>query len=79
MKVDYVELNKEGVKELLQSEEMVALLSEKAANAVSRLGRGYSYDTMVGKTRANADVHALSKKARRDAIDNSTIVKAVFG
>lgn len=79
MKVDRVELNSDGIRELMQSEEMTSFLNQKAQSAVSKLGKGYSYDTMVGKTRANADVHATNKKTQQEAINNSTIVKAVFG
>lgn len=78
MKVSKVELNDSGVQELLKSPEMQKMLSDYAANAVQSLGGGYSYDTRVGKTRANADVHAITYKAKRDAIDNGSIYKAVF-
>lgn len=79
MKVDRVELNSDGVRELMQGDEMQALLNQKASQAIAKLGKGYDYDTRVGKTRANADVHARTKKAAKDAINNSTIIKAVLG
>lgn len=78
MKVSKVELNDDGIQELLKSPEMQKILTDYAANAMKSLGSGYAFDTMVGKTRANADVHAVSYKAKRDAIDNGSIYKAVF-
>lgn len=78
MKVSKVELNDSGVQALLKSPEMQQMLSEYAANAVQALGGGYEYDTAVGKTRCNADVHAVTYAAKRDAIDNGSIYKAVF-
>ena len=78
MKVSKVELNSQGVQELLKSPEMVSMLSEYAQKATGSLGGGYAYDTRVGKTRANADVHATTYKTTREAIDNGTIYKAVF-
>lgn len=78
MKVSKVELNDSGVQELLKSPEMQSLLSEYAQRATQSLGSGYAFDTRVGKTRANADIHATTYKTTRDAIDNGSIYKAVF-
>ena len=79
MVVKKIELNYEGVGELLKSDDMQAICSEYAQKAVMSLGNGYEYDTRVGKTRCNADVHATTKKTLRAAIDDGTIYKAVFG
>lgn len=78
MIVKKIELNNAGIMELLKSSEMQAVCAEYASNAVNSLGSGYEYDTRVGKTRCNADVHAITKKTTREAIDNGTIYKAVF-
>ena len=78
MKVSKVELNDDGIQELLKSTKKKKILTDYAANATKSLGSGYAFDTMVGKTRANADVHAVTYKAKRDAIDNGSIYKAVF-
>lgn len=71
------ELNKAGVRELLQSDEMQAVLNEKASNAVNRLGEGYEKDSYVGKNRANAMVYAETYQAKKDNLRNNSILKAV--
>lgn len=72
-------LNYAGVGELLKSPQMMAICKEHADKAKSALGDGYEVTTHTGKTRVNASVHATSYKARRDAFDNNSIHKAVFG
>ena len=78
MVVKKIELNNEGIQELLKSSELQNISNTYAANAVNKLGAGYAFDTRVGKTRCNADVHATNKRRAREAIDNGTIYKAVF-
>ena len=73
------ELDRAGVGELLKSSEMMAICKEHADRALHTLGDGYEVTTHAGKTRVNASVHATSYKARRDAFDNNSIHKAVFG
>ena len=53
-------LNRAGVRQLMQSEEMQAILNEKATKALNRLGGGYKSDIYVGKNRANAMVYAVT-------------------
>lgn len=72
-------LNRKGVRELMQSQEMQAVLQEKASQITARCGDGYEHDVMVGKNRANAMVRAVTSKAKRDNMDNNTILKAVRG
>lgn len=71
------ELNKKGVRELMQSEEMQAILKGKADNALNSLGEGYKSDTYVGKNRANAMVYADTYQAKKDNLENNSILKAV--
>ena len=73
------ELDRAGVGELLKNSEMMAICKEHADRALHTLGDGYEVTTHTGKTRVNASVHATSYKARRDAFDNNSIHKAVFG
>ncbi len=77
-KVKFV-LNRAGVRQLMQSEEMQAILNEKSSNALNQLGDGYKSDIYIGKNRANAMVWADSIKAKRDNLKNNTILKAVRG
>ena len=73
-------LNSKGVRELLQSQEMLNVC-QKHANAIqSRAGDGYEVSTYSpGKTRVNARVSASSTKAVKDNLENNTLLKAVRG
>lgn len=74
------ELNKEGVRELLQSQEMLTVVTEYANNIRGRAGDGYEVSTFpTGKTRVNASVYAATKEAIQDNYDNNTLLKAVRG
>lgn len=70
-------LNRKGVKEMLKSDEMQAVLKEYATNIKDRCGDGYEQDIHVGKNRANAMVSATTYQAKRDNLKNNTILKAV--
>ncbi|WP_347714319.1 hypothetical protein [uncultured Parvimonas sp.] len=70
-------INKTGVSELMKSGEMQAILRGKAKEIASRCGSGYGTDIYIGKTRANASVGAITKKAKRDNYKNNTLLKAV--
>lgn len=72
-----IKLNSSGVRELLRSSEMKALCEERANNALGKLGHGYAVTTMTGKTRVNASVFAESYKAKRDNMENNSILKAL--
>ena len=74
-----VVLNKSGVRELLQSAEMKAICEEHANRTLGQLGEGYTVTTMTGKTRANASVYAESATAKRENMENNTILKALRG
>ena len=69
-------LNRKGVRELLKSQEMRAMLNERAQNIKARLGDGYKADTYVG-SRVNAMVWASTRKTIKDDMDNNTIIKAM--
>lgn len=72
------ELNEAGVRELMQSDEMMAVCKKYADNAQSRLGKGYSVNTMVGRNRVNAEVLAETYQAKKENSENNSILKAVF-
>lgn len=72
-----VELNRAGVRKLMQSSEMRDVCKKYADNAVGRLGAGYEVTTMVGRTRVNAEVAAVTYEARKDNSANNTILKAI--
>lgn len=73
------ELNREGVRELLKSKEMMDICEGYANNALSKLGDGYQVTTHTGTNRVNAEVSAESNAAKRENLKENTIIKAVFG
>lgn len=74
-----VVLNKTGVRELLQSNEMMSVCEGYANQALSRLGEGYTVSSMIGKNRAIASVYAESVKAKQENLENNTILKSLRG
>lgn len=72
-----VVLNKSGVSELLKSQEMLGVCKKHADSALSSLGPGYEVTSMIGEIRANAEVAAVTRKARKENMENNTILKAV--
>lgn len=77
-KVEF-KLNREGVRQLLQSEEMANVCRGYANEIQGRCGEGYEVTTFTGKTRVNASVHAATPEARRENLENNTLLKAVRG
>lgn len=74
-----IKLNRKGVRELLQSKEIMDACVQVARDAASRAGDGYEADSgYVGKTRASAMVYPSSASARQDNYHNNTLLK-VFG
>ncbi|MBQ1575188.1 MAG: hypothetical protein IIZ78_28995 [Clostridiales bacterium] len=73
------ELNREGVRELLRSDEMMDVCSEYASASLSRLGTGYTMDTHRGKNRVNAQVTAETWEARHENAKSNSILKSLRG
>lgn len=73
------QLNRSGVRELLQSDELMEECSKHAKRIQNRCGAGYEMTTHVGKNRVNASVHAKTIKARKDNSKNNTLLKAMRG
>lgn len=69
--------NRSGVAELMRSSTMQAVLNEYATGIRNRCGDGYTQDIYVGRNRANAMVSAETYDAKRDNLENNTILKAV--
>ena len=70
-------LNRKGVADLMKSAEMQTVLKDYATGIKNRCGDGYEQDIHIGKNRANAMVSASTYKAKKDNLDNNTILKAV--
>lgn len=73
------ELNREGVRELLRSGEMMNVCRGYADRAAAVCGDGYSVNTYTGRNRVNAEIKAETFKARKDNLENNTILKSLGG
>lgn len=73
------ELNRAGVRELMQSEEAMNAMLQYATEICNRCPDiGYEADVKVGKTRAVAMVKATTYEARQDNYENNTLLKARY-
>lgn len=75
-KVDLT-INSAAVRDLLRSPEMMAMCEERANKALGTLGPGYIVTTMTGKNRVNASIFAETYQAKRDNMENNSILKAL--
>ena len=72
-----VELNSEGIQELLKSNEMHAILTEYAANVAQQAGAGYTFAVHEFHDRAGANVYPDTPEASRDNYENNTLLKVI--
>lgn len=77
-KVEIV-LNTEGVNELLRRADTVQMIKEFGDEMAEKLGDGYQNRTGFGAMdgRAHAWVMAVSNKAKKENLENNTILKAM--
>ena len=71
------DLNTAGVGELLKSPEMQGVLNGYGSSALSRLGDGYEAETFVGFDRAHVIIKATTAEAKRENLENNSLLKAV--
>lgn len=71
------ELNSKGVGDLLKSAEMQSILDQKASEIRGRAGIGYEHNVQVNPGRAHAMVWADTHQAKKDNLNNNTLLKAV--
>lgn len=74
-----IQLNPDGVNELLRRADTSQMISEFGGEMAARLGDGYECRTGFGAKdgRAHAWVMAVSRKARKENLENNTILKAM--
>lgn len=70
-----IDLNRAGVRALMRSPEMQAVLKDRADSVKDRCGDGY--ESYVAQTRAVAVVETTSAAAYNDNSANNTLLKAV--
>ena len=68
-------LNRAGVRELMQSQEMQDVLVEFAGQVAERAGDGY--DVYIGTNRANVSVVTATDEAAADNLDHNTLEKSI--
>ena len=68
-------LNRDGVRELMQSQEMQDVLVEFAGQVAERAGDGY--DVYIGTNRANVSVVTATEEAAADNLDHNTLEKSI--
>ena len=71
------ELNREGVRALMRSAEMMEICQNAADQALQILGLGYTSDARTGKNRVNVAVSAETPKAYNSNLKHNAILKAV--
>ena len=72
-----IQLNSAGIRELLQSSEIMSVLEQEASSRAASLGPGYSVNTYVGRNRCNAEILAETEEAKQDNLDNNTLLRAI--
>ena len=73
------ELNRAGVRELLQSAEAREVCENAAKQALQTLGDGYGSDTRTGKNRVIVEISPQTPKAYYENKRHNAILKAVGG
>ena len=76
MKVEFV-IHKNGVKDLMKSQEMQNMLATKAALIAARAGEGFTSIVRVGDDRARAYVRPDTYVARRRQAKHHLLERAV--
>ncbi len=78
MKVEKLELNSKGIREMLRSEEMKQICKEYTDSAAEALGEGYESEGYTGRNRVNAELIAVTHKAVSDNKRDNRMIKAVL-
>ena len=80
-KIERLELNESGVGELLKCPAVQGYIEELARRQVARAGDGYGYKIMHSSKdgRVTALIKADSDKAKKDNLENNTLLKSTQG
>lgn len=70
-------LNRAGVGQLLKGSEMQSILGSVGAQKAAQAGDGYDSDVHVYQKRAVANVYAADAAARKDNLENNTLLKVL--
>lgn len=74
-----IELNSDGINELLRRSDVVEMINALGQEMADKLGDGYTNRTGFGSLdgRAHAWVMAVSNKAKKENLEDNTILKAM--
>ena len=78
MKVESIELDHEGIRELLRSEEAMQICKEFTDKAAETLGEGYKSEGFIGPNKANAEIQAVTWEAVNGNKKDNRMLKAVL-
>lgn len=77
-KLTRIELDYNGIGQLMRSEGMANLVGQKAAEITARAGiNDYAYDVHCSEQRQNANVYPITAEAWLDSLDGNTLLKAL--
>lgn len=76
-KLQKFELNRAGVRELLRSAEVQAVLEAEAHFRAASLGDGYAVNAMAGQNRVNVRIVAESQEARAENLRENTLLTVI--
>lgn len=71
------ELNSDGVRELLKSNQMKKVLKDYTDAISDKAGSGYYGSVIEVSDRAKGFVHTTTKQAQKDNLKNNTLLKAL--
>lgn len=72
-----IEINADGVRELLRSQEVRDDLQRRAERIAAQAGEGYEADSSLSPKRARANVRTVTPEAMRDEAINHTLERAL--
>lgn len=72
-----IRLNRQGIVELMKSEDMKKICKAQADKVAAKCGAGYETDTYVGENRVNCSVYPKTAEAKRDNAENNILWKAL--
>lgn len=72
-----IKLISSGIKELLKSKEITSEVYKAASDVQKRAGAGYEIGQYTANTRSVATVYAASDKAKKDNLENNTLLKSL--
>lgn len=71
------ELDRDGVRELMQSAEMQQIVNEAGSRILAQCGEGYEVVNGIGATRAGSTIYPATPKAANSNRKNKTLQKAL--